>query len=275
MIMKKLDRRLGLVTALLLALLFVACGPAEAPPAPDPLPEVVEMFFIYEELCASCDGTEAFYRIVREQLGGGISETHPYAIITINTFNSGGQQRFEELSYNLLAMDASALRLPVLIVNGQALQGLDEIAAGLREAYLTAGDDLFVHQRIFNPRYQRTGDELFADFPINPDSLTLVYFYRLVCFACTEIEPLIDGLPETVEIDGRQAAVDVIKINIRSGNNIDRVLAFFDTYQVPDEDRMVPIIFTASGYYAGPEDITEAILSGGLWDECNLGFRFP
>jgi hypothetical protein len=68
--------------------------------------------------------------------------------------------------------------------------------------------------------------------------------------------------------------VDIIKINTRSGNNGERITAFFDAYQVPDEDRVVPIVFTASGYYAGLERISKD-LPAELGRPENLSFRFP
>jgi len=234
------------------------------------LPDMIQMFFIYDEICANCDGTEDFFALVHEQLG---DVTHPYVIETINIYSAGGQGRFEFFAGELLDVDASTLLLPVLIVNGLAYQGMNAIAGNLLEAVLTAGNDLFVRGHVFNPRYQRDGVELFADYTADPDNLTLVYFYRTVCPACLEVEPLIDALPEVVDIDGRRVYVDLIRINTRSGNNRERVIAFFEAYNVPDQYRRVPIIFTASGFYTGPEAI--AGMLEGLGQSDRLGFRFP
>jgi len=234
------------------------------------LPGRVEMFFIYEDICANCDGAEDFLALVDEQLG---DIGHPYVVETINIYHAGGQGRFEFLARELLYVDASTLMLPVLIVNGLAYQGMNAIADNLLEAVLTAGNDLFVRNYVFNPRYQRTGAELFADYIVDPGHLTLVYFYRTVCPACIEIEPLIEALPERIMVDDKWVYVDLIRINTRSGNNRERVLAFFDAYDVPDQYRRVPSIFTASGFYVGPEAIAEMLEDLGQSDR--LGFRFP
>jgi len=65
----------------------------------------------------------------------------------------------------------------------------------------------------------------------------------------------VDALPKTVNIDGKEWPLDIIRINTRSGNNGDRIAAFFETWQVPDSDRMVPIIFFSDSYLAGVDAI--------------------
>jgi len=235
------------------------------------LPDRIEMFFIYEELCVSCDGTEEINALARQHL----SDTdYPYVLETINIFETGGMARFEILAQELLDVAASSLELPVLIVNGLAFQGMNAIRNNFNEAFLVAGHDLFERGVVFHPRYQRTGDALFDGFYADPEHITLVYFYRIVCPACIEIEPLLQALPDTVSIDGADVAVDLIRINTRSGNNRERVMAFFDAFDVPNEYRFVPIVFTASGFYTGPEAIT-ALITESLADADHIGLTFP
>jgi len=269
--------RYGKYALMVVALLiFAACG-REAVSVeeitPRVLPDSVEMFFIYEESCANCDGTAEFYEIVAERLSEHL-HLHPNTIHTINIFGAGNMQQFRNIAYDLLYVDAETLQLPVLIVNGLAFQGMDAIRANIGEAFLTAGHDLFVNEYVFNPRYMLTGDRLFDNFTAHEDHLTLVYFYRMVCPACIEIEPLIQNLPEMVEIDGRQVPVDLIRINTRSGNNRDRVLAFFEAFDVPNQERFVPIIFTAAGNITGPEAIAE-FLTYGLGQADQVGLQLP
>ena len=235
------------------------------------LPDRIEMFFIYEENCSSCDETADFFALINEHIG---DTAYPYVIETINIYHAGGVGRFGELAQHLLGVESNALTLPVLIINGQAFQGMNSIRDNLHEAFLIAGHDLFTRGVVFNPRYMRTGPELFADFDANPSNITLVYFYRIVCPACQEIEPLLENLPSKVNIDGQCVSIDLVRINTRSGNNRERALAFFDAYNVPDEYRMVPIIFTASGFYTGPEKITQ-LLEESIAERHHIGLVFP
>ena len=56
----------------------------------------------------------------------------------------------------------------------------------------------------------------------------------------------------------------------RAGRKTEILQAFFEMYEVPLEDQMVPIVFTARGYLAGYEAIssglyTEMEQGAGLW----------
>ena len=103
----------------------------------------------------------------------------------------------------------------------------------------------------------------------------MVYFYRLTCQECVETEEdLINALPQEVTVDGTAYPVQVVKINTRSGSNGDILQAFFQAYQVPEEDQMVPIVFTTQGYLAGYEDITASLLSQ-LEAGAGLDFQYP
>jgi hypothetical protein len=256
-------------TALLILLSSVTAFSAEKQEA---LPEKIEMYFFYEEVCGSCDGTEEFRKISSEQLGD-IYETYAYTTYKINLFERGGMDKYKQVCAEY-GFDIEQLELPVFIAGGKVYQGLDNIEKNIREAYLTAGEDLFINQTVYNPQHKKTGEELFDGYMADPMHVTAVYFYRVICGECAEAKPYVDGLPESVRINGKQIPVDIVRINTRSGNNGDRVLAFFDAYDVPDEDRMVPIVFTAAGYYAGADAIKEG-LEKDLGRKENMGFEFP
>ena len=83
-----------------------------------------------------------------------------------------------------------------------------------------------------------------------------------------------DTLPEQVEVDGKSYPLQVVRINTRSGSNNEILQAFFEAYQVPEEDQMVPIVFTSQGYLAGYEDITQNLLPQ-LEAGAGLNFQYP
>lgn len=219
----------------------------------------VQMTFIYEEDCAAClNGREVFGVAIRRYIED-VTERFPFELHTLNILHSGATEEFAKIAYDLAGLDSTTLELPVLFINGQVLQGWTSIRGNLREAYLTAATDLFINNYVFNPRYALTGPNLFDNFDINPEELTLVYFYRQVCPACVEIAPYVNAIPDYVMIDGQAVAVNLIRVNTRSGNNRDRAIAFFDHYQVPDDMRSVPIIFTADSFYVGTEAIPQML----------------
>ena len=224
------------------------------------LPDKVELFYFYEQSCEVCDELDEFYRILSEHLPHELRDQTPHLIYTINTFSIEGRKTYEKLT-GAMGLDRSLLQVPLLVAGGRIFQGNETIANNIREAFLTAAEDLFVNQKFYNPALKKSGPRLFEDYPLNPSHITLVYFYRIVCPYCEEANPVINSLPQTLTLDGRQIPLDIIRINTRSGNNNERVMAFFDHYQVPNEDRKVPIVFLAGTYLSGPEAIGAELLT--------------
>ena len=221
--------------------------------------EKINSYFFYEELCGSChEDIERFTSILQEKIPLVERDQYPNNFIIFNIYESSGNQEYVRLT-DEFGIDRSLLTPPLLIIGGRIFQGYDSIGANIREAYLTAAEDLYVNKKPYNPKTRKTGEHLFDDYTVNPDNVTIVYFYRITCPECAQVTPIIDDLPDTVSVNGREKPLEIIKINTRSGNNGDRVIAFFDTWQVTDEDRMVPIIFFSDSYLAGYDAISAGL----------------
>jgi hypothetical protein len=136
------NRRISVTVAVLLsaiALLFAtACS---KPPVKAALPARIDIYYFYDELCASCDGTEEFRTIAEEALAG-VREQYPYAIHTNNVFRKSGRELYERITGEM-GLDRDMLELPLLIADGRVFQGNEGIARNLREAFLSAGERLF------------------------------------------------------------------------------------------------------------------------------------
>lgn len=226
--------------------------------------ERINAYFFFEELCGSCnDDVEKFTSILSDKLPLSERQQYPNNFNIHNIYESYGQQEYVKVTDGL-GIDRSSLSLPLFIVGGRVFQGYDSITANIREAYLTAAEDLYVYKRPYNPRTRKTGVHLFDDYTVNPENVTVVYFYRITCPECAQVTPIIDALPRTIQVNGKERLLDIIRINTRSGNNGERVIAFFEAWQVPDADRMVPIVFFSDSYLAGFDAI-----SAGLKQELN------
>lgn len=218
------------------------------------LPDKVELFFFYVQDCEICNELDKFYDILSTQLPRDVRDTYPHMIYTINTVSAEGRMTYDRV---ISAMDLNPITLtpPLLIAGGRIFQGHETISNNIQEAFLTAGEDIFVNGRFYNPALRKTGKELFDDYKLKSGHVSAVYFHRIVCPDCKQVNPLINALPQTVTVEGKPVTLDLIRINTRSGNNSERVIAFFEKYQVPDADRQVPIIFFADGYLSGVEPI--------------------
>jgi len=219
----------------------------------------INAYFFYEEICGLChEDEEEFSSILNEKLPFDERNKYPNNFQLINIFNTQGSVEYKRVT-DELGLDRGLLQTPFMVLGGRVFQGYDSISNNIREAYLTAAEALYVYNRPYNPRTKKSGANLFDDYAVNPDQVTIVYFYRITCPECAQVTPIIDGFPKTVSVNGRERALDIIRINTRSGNNSERVAAFFDAWQVPDKDRMVPIVFFSDSYLAGIEAISSGI----------------
>ncbi|MDR2210578.1 MAG: hypothetical protein LBO65_03805 [Spirochaetaceae bacterium] len=222
------------------------------------LPEKAELYYFYEELCDLCDESGKYFTMLDEKLSSEERNRYPHDFPVYNVFHASGRAEYERIT-DSMGISRDTLSLPVLIAGGRVFQGFENIAGNIREAYLTAGEDIFVNKRVYNPAGKKTGDRLFEDYPVNPDHVNIVYFYRITCPECAKATPLIDRLSKTVRVEGKDIPLSVTRINTRSGNNGERISAFFEAYGVPDTDRIVPIVFFADSYLAGAEAIEGAL----------------
>lgn len=239
--------------------------------------EKIEIHYFYDEACATCNAVEEFYEVFREELGD-VSELYPYSLATYNVFHKSDavirDAEFKRLGYG--EEFSGILTYPVMTINGRLYMGHDTIRDSLREAYLTAGEDLFEYGRgVFDPSEEQTLAQLLESYELEEGSSSIVYFYRIVCEECIETkEAVIDRLPETITADGVTYPQQVVRINTRSGRNSEVIQAFFEAYNVPEEDQMVPIVFTAEGYLAGYDAISANLLTE-LEAGAGLGLKYP
>lgn len=76
----------------------------------------------------------------------------------------------------------------------------------------------------------------------------IIYVYVTACGSCEEAQKALDDISPDIDIE---------KINIL--DDIDRVNQLFDEYQVPEEDRIAPIVFSGASYFSGSKEIRKNI----------------
>lgn len=91
----------------------------------------------------------------------------------------------------------------------------------------------------------------------------VVYVYVTACESCAKVEDILNNLPEQIKVQTKKgeviSAVNVEKIEL--SENLSQVQKLFETCQVPEEDRITPIIFVGENYLAGVQKIEEHLYS--------------
>lgn len=263
-------KKLSLLPGFLFSLIFLAgCMPTRQAQTPA-LPEQVELYYFYDNICASCVDEDEFYALFHEA-AGDVSGQYPHRLLPFNVGKTGGRREFDELMARI-GHSADGVSFPLLVAGSKVFQGSENIRKNIREAFLVAGEDIFVNAYVYNPADPPASP--FLRYTADPGHHTAVYFYRLTCEECNRTKPVLDALPAEIAANGRAVPVDVISINTRSGDNGAAIRVFFERYNVPEEDQMVPIVFLREGYVAGYENI-RAELQLRLEEGAGLGFEFP
>ena len=247
------------------------CGTAAGRKAPDSAPagqpdtaqqrggEKIIGTFFYDEMCELCnEDVNRFISILERELPLEVRDRYPHSFEISNIYRTGDRAHFIRVT-DELGIEREKLSFPLMILGGKVFQGFENIQSNIREAYFTAAEDQYVYNRPYSPGAGRTGENLFADYSVNPNHVTIIYFYRIECPSCEEIKPLIDNLPAEITVNGRRTPLDIVRMNTRSGNNNERVMAFFEKYEVPDNERQVPIIFLADSWLSGAGSIREGL----------------
>ena len=204
--------------------------------------DTITLQVFYENGCRSCNVQKELQEMIDEKTGAYKDEI-PCEVTFYNMFKTEERtQGTEVLQEN--EMEADELNYPVILVNGYVLEGEDEINELLPAVYQAVGES------------------------------EAVYFYREDCNECNRVKPFMESLPEILDCNGTETSFHLISLNSREGDNGKLIREMFETYNVLEEDQMVPFVFLTDSYLAGEEairDNLETKLSNG--DGLNLKIK--
>lgn len=154
--------------------------------------------------------------------------------------------------------------VPAAMVDEQLYRGthqeIGELLADYFAGNVSAGCTGSEKDTIIVSEEEAVEEDLFNELTIEKEESTIVYFYRVDCQECIDVQPFIDNLPSTISANGNEVTLNLIRLNSREGNNGERIRALFDKYNVPSEDQMVPFVFLSDRYLAGQKEIEENLL---------------
>jgi len=82
--------------------------------------------------------------------------------------------------------------------------------------------------------------------------ICLYYFYGMGCSACARVEPYIGQLEQ------KCAQLEVHRFEIYGNRtNLLHLNRYFDKYEVPQDQRIIPAVFISNSYLTGDKQISE------------------
>ena len=133
--------------------LLLSCNRGgKAPVEPEADTQVITAYFFYEEVCEPCNDDEfRFNSIVRDQIPMEDLIRFPVRFLSFNTYETAGGSLFLKITEEY-EIDKNDLTLPVLILEGNVLQGYDSINRNIYRLFLYTVRDNYsksIPMRIF------------------------------------------------------------------------------------------------------------------------------
>jgi len=189
-----------------------------------------EVLYFYENYCESCTPEEDFAEYFRSLTGTDLADC---AYSAYNVVRSDGRSALETAVEKYQLTDDA---VPLVIVDGVAYSGASQMETGLAQASLSWGT--------------------------STDS-AIVYLYVPACESCARVVSVLDALPETVTLKRGaleiQSPVSVQCIDLSAQPTVGQAL--FEAYNVPDDQRITPIVFFADRYLSGADAIEKNLAS--------------
>ena len=235
-------KRFVLVFLILVTVFLAAVGTSSNIFAVDIKKPEIRADYFYFNACSACQKDKEFYDL----FNGKINDVKEDVNVSLNMYNAfAGQGESILQDYcKKFWIDREKLITPAIFINGSYIDGDAEIESKLREVFLSEKQILLENTDIDSEIY---------------------YFSISSCSDCSDVQSFLDSLDKTytVNIDGKEelSKVSISKFDVGEENSLKLVKRLFDSYDVPENDRSVPIIFLKNGYLSGKKEIMENLLA--------------
>ncbi|MDR1901677.1 MAG: hypothetical protein LBQ88_05255 [Treponema sp.] len=245
----------------------------------------LQVYYAYSNPCELCDDEGEFISFFNEETRDFPNRPELF-FSAFNVFRPGLEQSFINLCAQL-GIDSSVLPLPVLIIGDEYLAGEEAINKGARDLFFRQAEaartdvlpvesaSMSVTEPAAGNSPKRGGAEVLSYPPVSPGASTLICFVTTACESCEKTKAYLGRLPAGISlIDGKVSPVEVRYFNVAEGEGLAAIRQFFESYAVPKEDQIVPIVFYTGGYLSGYANIQSGV-QGVLPTGKALNFAYP
>lgn len=215
--------------------------------------EKTTLYYFYEEVCATCDGTKEFYELYDRVITPEEKKTLQLEIILNNVFMESCKQIYNQMCEELQI--PAGTNLPVVIINDQWISGMSEIESQLHDVLLEQAS--VVHMETTeNTEAEKTEtadadwiEQLIKKVENSTESVLLLFTTN----ACEDCESVKQWIAE----QGMSLECTILEANIIEENCLNALKAVFQQYEVPEEEQKVPAAFYGSQYVIQKDNIIQ------------------
>ncbi len=250
-ITEKRDSRERIVQFMILVMvsLFTLCFPVKVKAE-----ESTTLYYFYEEVCATCDGTKEFYELYNRVISSEEKQQVQAEIITYNVFMESCKETYAQMREELQIPDGT--NLPVVIVNDQWISGETAIEEQLHDVLIeqaSAAHTQEIEETKENADTETAASDWLENLAKEVEKSAEPVLLLFTTNACEDCE----AVKAWVEQQGASLECAILEYNIIEENCLDALKVIFQEYEVPEDAQKVPAAFFGDQYLTKKDDIVQ------------------
>ena len=226
----------------------------------------VTITYFYENVCGYCNPAQRFNELYNE-LVGTEKEDIEVDLRTFNIFHESGREKVNQY-YEEYGVPKAKRYAPIVFIGSNYLVGNDDIVEKLKDTFVTAKEESilnkveYLEEKLYTRQTINNSDTYDNSKKIREDSL-VVYFYVTACGECQDVAEYFDTLEEKNtlnSVNNDNIDFSLIKFNIGELQNIELIKKYYQAYDVPENDQLVPVVFIGDTYLQGIDNIKKELI---------------
>lgn len=214
--------------------------------------EPLRVEFFYQEVCASCDGTEEFFSVYREAFSAREREELNVDIACYNVFLESNEEYYRKRAEEENIPEGTAL--PVLVAGDRWVSGYEDIENSLRSMLLDSQQDPAEDQNRENEQAgQEAGSaeeqagEIIENMGVEAPAAVALFTTN----SCEECE----AVKEWIDRQDWFQDCQVMEWNIIDDNCLELLKSLFRVSGTEENRQKVPAVFAGNEVYTGKQEI--------------------
>lgn len=225
----------------------------------------LKIVYFYENACGSCNPEGEFIELYNELIGTE-KEGVDVELLMYNTFHKSGRDEVEKY-FKEYGVPEDKQFVPVVFIGDSYLIGENDIKEKLKEAFISAKEKFIMYktEEISNERteeQEHVQSRFLEEGSESRIENLVVYFYVTACGECQEVDKYLNAMGDGYLLGSAnddKIKFNIMRFNIAEPENLELLNKYFQAYEVPEEDQLVPIVFIGNTYLSGANDIKQML----------------